>query len=57
MIVKVAETRVFKSFANINGIQAEESMPVEFSSEENVELLEEKKEEVDFIETNTVEEE
>jgi len=56
MIVKVAETRVFKSFANINGIQAEESMPAEFSSEENVELLKEQ-EETDFIETNTIEEE
>ena len=54
MIIKVAETRVFKSFANINGIQAEESMPPEYSSEENVELLEEK-EEIDFIETNTIE--
>lgn len=53
MIIKVAETRVFKSFANINGIQAEESMPSEYSSEENVELLEEK-EEVEFIETNTI---
>ena len=39
MIVKVAETRVFKSFANINGIQAEESMPDEFSSEENVDVI------------------
>ena len=35
-------------------IQAEESMPPEYSSEENVELLEEK-EEIDFIETNTIE--
>ena len=49
MIVKVAETRVFKSFANINGIQAEESMPDEFSSEENVEL---DNEEVEYIETD-----
>ena len=48
MIVKVAETRVFKSFANINGIQAEESMPEEFSSEENVEL---EHDDVEFIET------
>ena len=39
MIVKVAETRVFKSFANINGVQAEESMPAEFSSEENIEMI------------------
>lgn len=39
MIVKVAETRVFKSFANINGVQAEESMPSEFSSEENIEMI------------------
>jgi phage recombination protein Bet len=55
MIIKVAETRVFKSFANINGIQAEESMPSEYSSEENVKLPE--KEEVEFIETKTIEEE
>ena len=55
MIVKVAETRVFKSFANINGIQAEESMPAEFSSEENVELLEEK-EKIEYIETEIKEE-
>lgn len=41
MIIKVAETRVFKSFANINGIQAEESMPEEFNSENNVESVEE----------------
>lgn len=41
MIIKVAETRVFKSFANINGIQAEESMPEEFNSENNVEIVEE----------------
>ena len=54
MIIKVAETRVFKSFANINGIQAEESMPVEFSSEENVENNED---EVEFIETEIIEEE
>ena len=54
MIIKVAETRVFKSFANINGVQAEESMPSEFSSEENVELPQE--EEVEFIETNIKEE-
>ena len=53
MIVKVAETRVFKSFANINGIQAEESMPSEFSSEENVEL---KEDDVEFIETEIKEE-
>ncbi len=50
MIIKVAETRVFKSFANINGVQAEESMPAEFSSEENVEMLDE--EPVEFIETD-----
>lgn len=37
MIVKVAETRVFKSFANINGVQAEESMPPEFTNEEVIE--------------------
>lgn len=54
MIIKVAETRVFKSFANINGVEAEEAMPSEFSSEENVELLEEK-DEIEFIETNTIE--
>lgn len=36
MIIKAAETRVFKSFANINGIQAEEAMPNEYSSVENV---------------------
>lgn len=53
MIIKVAETRVFKSFANINGIQAEESMPDEFSSEENIELLEEN-EPVEFIETEII---
>lgn len=53
MIIKVAETRVFKSFANINGVEAEEAMPAEFSSEENVELLEEK-EKVEFIETKTI---
>ena len=52
MIVKVAETRVFKSFANINGIQAEESMPAEFSSEENVEL----NDDVEYIETEIMEE-
>ena len=50
MIIKVAETRVFKSFANINGVQAEESMPAEYSSEENVEMLDEE-EPVEFIET------
>lgn len=54
MIIKVAETRVFKSFANINGIQAEESMPSEYSSEENVELPQE--EDIEFIETNIKEE-
>lgn len=54
MIVKVAETRVFKSFANINGIQAEESMPAEYSSEENVELNED---DVEYIETEVKEEE
>jgi len=50
MIIKVAETRVFKSFANINGVEAEEAMPSEYSSEENVELLEEK-EEIEYIDT------
>lgn len=50
MIIKVAETRVFKSFANINGIQAEESMPSEYSSDENIEL----KEEVEFIDTKKI---
>lgn len=50
MIIKVAETRVFKSFANINGIQAEESMPNEYSSDENIKQIEEK-EKVEFIET------
>lgn len=53
MIIKVAETRVFKSFANINGIEAEEAMPSEYSSEENVDLIEEK-EPVEFIETNKI---
>ena len=41
-------------FANINGIQAEESMPSEYSSEENVELPQE--EDIEFIETNIKEE-
>lgn len=50
MIIKVAETRVFKSFANINGVEAEEAMPAEFSSEENVEMLDEG-DPVEFIET------
>ena len=54
MIVKVAETRVFKSFANINGIQAEESMPVEFNREDNVELPQEE-EDVEFIDTKVSE--
>lgn len=53
MIVKVAETRVFKSFANINGVQAEESMPIEFSSEKNVKL----EENIDFITTKKISEE
>lgn len=52
MIIKVAETRVFKSFANINGIQAEESMPSEYSSEENI-----VEEEVDVIDTKKISEE
>lgn len=50
MIIKVAETRVFKSFANINGIQAEESMPAEYSNEDNIK----QEEEVEFIETKKV---
>ena len=52
MLIKVAETRVFKSFANINGIQAEESMPSEYSSEENI-----VEEEVDVIDTKKISEE
>lgn len=56
MIIKVAETRVFKAFADVNGVQPEEAMPEEFSSENNTELLEEK-EEIDFIETKKVSEE
>ena len=35
MIKKVAETQVYKTFANINGIQAEEAMPQQFESERN----------------------
>jgi len=38
MIIKAAETRVFKSFANINGIQAEETMPSQYDRETNVDL-------------------
>lgn len=38
MIIKAAETRVFKAFANINGVQAEETMPHQYDSESNVEL-------------------
>ena len=40
MIIKVAESRVFQAFANINGVQPEEAMPNEYSSEENVEMIE-----------------
>lgn len=36
MICKVAETRLYKSFADINGIQSEESMPQVYDKETNV---------------------
>lgn len=49
MIIKVAETRVFKSFANINGVEAEETMPDEFVDEDIKQI--EDKEPVEFIET------
>lgn len=38
MIIKAAEVRVFKAFAKIDGIQAEETMPYQYDSESNVEL-------------------
>lgn len=38
MIIKAAEVRVFKAFAKIDGIQAEETMPHQYDSESNVEL-------------------
>jgi len=50
MIIKVAETRVFKSFAKIDGVQAEEAMPVEYDSENNVSFDDE------VIETSIVDE-
>lgn len=55
MIIKVAESRVFQSFANINGVQPEEAMPAEYSSNEDVKQIEEK-EEIEYIETNIKEE-
>lgn len=55
MIIKVAESRVFQAFANINGVQPEEAMPKEYSREEDVEMIEEK-EEIEYIETNVKEE-
>ena len=53
MIIKAAETRVFKSFANINGIQAEEAMPEEYSSVEN-EIEPAEITEHDFVDTKIV---
>ena len=38
MIKKVAETQVYKQFADINGIHAEEEMPQRFASESNTEM-------------------
>ena len=50
MIIKVAETRVFKSFAKVDGVQAEEAMPVEYDRENNVSFDDE------VIETSIVDE-
>ena len=38
MIKKVAETEVYKNFADISGLQAEESMPAAFAKERNTAL-------------------
>lgn len=52
MIIKAAEVRVFKAFAKIDGIQAEETMPSQYDSTNNVEL-----DEADVFETRIVKEE
>jgi len=52
MIIKTAEVRVFKAFAKIEGIQAEETMPSQYDSTNNVEL-----DEADVFETRIVKEE
>lgn len=41
MIKKVAETEVYKNFADISGIQAEEAMPARFNKEDNTSIDEE----------------
>lgn len=52
MIIKAAEVRVFKAFAKIDGIQAEETMPSQYDRETNVQL-----DEADVFETRIVKEE
>lgn len=54
MIKKVAESEVYKKFADINGISNIESMPSEF--QEGVEEIEEN-EPIEFIDTNKIEKE
>ena len=49
MIEKVAETKVYKSFADIDGIQAEEAMPRGYEQENNTTLPDEELLDVEVV--------
>ena len=56
MIKKVAETEVYKQFANIDGIQPEEAMPSVYAKERNVKEAEEPLNDEHTIDVEIIEE-